>query len=91
MRWLASTIAAVSLLGSVALPIALSKNSPGHDAISPANGRVCASTPDWFRPIHRYYDCNPRITPQFDFASLYAPPLASSAPPASSTRSSIRR
>jgi hypothetical protein len=32
-----------------------------------------ASTmPSWFRPIAHYYDNNPRITPQFDFASLYA-------------------
>jgi hypothetical protein len=34
---------------------------------------VCAAEPDWFAPIHQYYDCNPRITPAFDFASLYSP------------------
>jgi hypothetical protein len=32
----------------------------------------CLSDPAWFAPIHEYYDCNPRITPDFDFASLYS-------------------
>lgn len=73
MRWLVSTISAMSLLASVALPMALSSNySPLRDANTPANGRVCASTPDWFRAIHRAYGCNPKVTPQFDFASLYS-------------------
>ena len=72
MRWLASTIGAMSLLASVALPMALSDNSsPLRGANLPANGRACASTPDWFRAIHRAYDCNPNVTPHFDFASLY--------------------
>lgn len=38
------------------------------------DGYTCRSNPPWFAPIHRYYDCNPRITPDFDFASLYALP-----------------
>jgi hypothetical protein len=31
-----------------------------------------ATVPSWFRPIAHYYRNNPRITPQFDFASLYS-------------------
>lgn len=72
MRWLASTMGAMSLLTSVALPMALSTASPLQRGTSPANGRVCASIPDWFRAIHRSFDCNPKVTPQFDFASLYS-------------------
>jgi hypothetical protein len=28
--------------------------------------------PAWFQPISRYYNNDPRITPKFDFASLYS-------------------
>jgi hypothetical protein len=28
--------------------------------------------PDWFLPIWDYYDRNPAVTPQFDFARLYS-------------------
>jgi hypothetical protein len=30
------------------------------------------ASPEWFKPISRYYGNDPRITPRFDFASLYA-------------------
>jgi hypothetical protein len=30
------------------------------------------STPDWFAPIAKSYGNDPRLTPDFDFASLYA-------------------
>jgi hypothetical protein len=30
------------------------------------------TTPSWFQPISRYYHDDPRITPQFDFASAYS-------------------
>jgi len=30
-----------------------------------------STVPSWFRPIAHYYRNNPRITPQFDFASIY--------------------
>ena len=31
-----------------------------------------ARTPAWFAPISAYYHHNPKITPQYDFASLYS-------------------
>lgn len=30
------------------------------------------ATPAWFGPIWDYYDRNPAVTPEFDFAALYA-------------------
>ena len=29
------------------------------------------TVPDWFLPIADAYDRNPKVTPEFDFASLY--------------------
>ena len=37
-----------------------------------------ATAPSWFRPIAHYYRNNPRITPQFDFASVYGGRLPNS-------------
>jgi hypothetical protein len=37
-----------------------------------------STVPSWFRPIAHYYRNNPRITPQFDFASVYGGRLSSS-------------
>ena len=34
--------------------------------------KSCSSEPGWFQQIHLYYNCDPKITPDFDFASLYA-------------------
>jgi hypothetical protein len=73
MRWLLPIIAAACLAASLALPRALSGIASPAQGRAVANQRSCATKPDWFIPIHHYYDCNPRITPQFDFASLYAP------------------
>jgi len=39
---------------------------------------TAATVPSWFRPIAHYYRNNPRITPQFDFASVYGGRLSSS-------------
>jgi hypothetical protein len=33
--------------------------------------RTPAPAPDWFRPIAEYYDFNPKITPETDFAELH--------------------
>jgi hypothetical protein len=33
--------------------------------------RTPAPAADWFRPIHEYYDLNPAITPETDFAELH--------------------
>ena len=33
-----------------------------------------AAVPAWFAPIAKSYGDNPRITPGFDFAALYAAP-----------------
>ena len=69
MKWFlpitAATCAVVALVLVQALP-----GSP-----SPARSEHslrCLADPAWFAPIHKYYDCNPRITPDFDFASLYS-------------------
>jgi hypothetical protein len=75
MDWLAWLIGACCLLASVALPIAISERSSSQ-ATPPRTRIVCASSPDWFRAIHRSYGCNPKITPQFDFTALYAPASA---------------
>ena len=31
-----------------------------------------SAVPTWFKPIASYYQNDPRITPRFDFASLYS-------------------
>lgn len=70
MKWFVP-ITAVTCALVVALVLMVPSRS------SPARGegkasRVCLDEPDWFAAIHRSYDCNPRITPDFDFASLYS-------------------
>lgn len=43
------------------------------NAAAPAEAvRMSATFPDWFLPIWDAYDRNPAVTPEFDFASLYA-------------------
>jgi hypothetical protein len=58
----ALVVAAVVSVGWHWLPRADGTGSPAAPAVYP----------EWFRPISRYYGNDPRITPQFDFASLYA-------------------
>jgi hypothetical protein len=44
-------------------------------AVSWPSGRdnaAASAVPAWFAPIAKSYSNNPRITPKFDFASLYA-------------------
>jgi hypothetical protein len=43
----------------------------GSTALS-SGGESAATAPDWFAPIAASYGNNPRITPGFDFASLYS-------------------
>jgi hypothetical protein len=74
MKWFLSISAATFTALVVGLALALpgspwperSQNSP-HTRLS-----GCRNDPDWFVAIHEYYNCNPRITPDFDFASLYS-------------------
>ena len=35
-------------------------------------GARAAARPPWFAPIAAYYHHNPKITPSYDFASLYS-------------------
>jgi hypothetical protein len=73
MRWFLS-IAVVMCVVVVGLTQALpgtSSRTRGGDYFRAASP-VCLDEPDWFAAIHRYYDCNPAITPDFDFASLYS-------------------
>jgi hypothetical protein len=75
MKWLApitaaTCAAALAVLLSLALPGTSSPNR-SDKALVDAPHR-CAGEPSWFVPIHKYYGCNPRITPTFDFASLYS-------------------
>jgi len=74
MKWFppitAATCALVVVL-SLALP-GTSSSTGGDDTLYGASS-VCLGEPSWFAPIHKAYDCNPRITPDFDFASLYSP------------------
>jgi hypothetical protein len=58
--------AAVVALAAVPVAWQLWPQSSGSTA-SPA-----ATTRAWFEPISRYYGNDPRIRPQFDFASLYS-------------------
>ena len=75
MKWYLP-IAALTCV--VVVVLVLSQALPGTS--SPTRGQVpfrgaspvCLDEPDWFAAIHRYYDCNPAITPDFDFASLYS-------------------
>jgi hypothetical protein len=73
MKWYRPILAAgcgLVVALSVAWP-AMSRpipEAPGDDS-----ARVsCVAEPTWFAPIHRAYNCDPKITPGFDFASLYA-------------------
>ena len=73
MKWFLSIAvatgwAAVVVVLALALP-RTSSGTRGDETIDRASP-VCLSEPAWFAPIHKYYDCNPRITPDFDFASL---------------------
>jgi hypothetical protein len=40
--------------------------------IEPSASPESVALPSWFLPIWDYYGRNPKITPWFDFASLYA-------------------
>ena len=55
---LAALVAAVAVVGS---------RSSGSDTSVAAK-----AAPTWFAPIAKSYGNNPKITPGFDFASLYA-------------------
>ena len=57
---------AAALAATAAGAVALSW--PFGDNTSPAR-----PVPEWFAPIAKSYGNNPRVTPKFDFASLYAP------------------
>ena len=76
MKWFVPFTAATCAAALVVmLPLALSGTSSptrGEDTLDGAPP-VCVGEPSWFAPIHKAYDCNPRITPDFDFASLYSP------------------
>ena len=52
-----ATLAAAAVLGGTAL-------SSGDES--------AATVPDWFKPIAANYGNDPRLTPDFDFASLYS-------------------
>jgi hypothetical protein len=76
MKWFlaitaATCVAALVVVLSLALP-GTSSSTRGGDTLFGASP-VCLGEPSWFAPIHKAYDCNPRITPDFDFASLYSP------------------
>ncbi|MGH3078580.1 MAG: hypothetical protein ACRDPZ_10390 [Gaiellaceae bacterium] len=75
MKWLAPITAATC---AAALAVILWLALPGTSSPTRSDKalvdapRRCAVEPAWFVPIHEYYGCNPRITPTFDFASLYS-------------------
>ena len=74
MKWFRPILAA-----SCVLVLALSIALPGWssrvpDTPEPDTAVGCIHEPAWFAPIHHAYRCNPKITPDFDFASLYAAP-----------------
>ena len=55
---LAALVAAVAVAGS--------RSSDSDTSVAPS------TAPAWFAPIAKSYGNNPKITPSFDFASLYA-------------------
>jgi hypothetical protein len=75
MKWYRPILAAGCGLAvglSMAFP-AMSRPIP--EAPGAESARVaCIDSPEWFAPIHRAYNCDAKITPSFDFASLYAGP-----------------
>jgi hypothetical protein len=78
MKWLlpigaATCAAALVAVLALALPATSSPTRGDDDALHGASPS-CIGEPSWFAPIHKAYDCNPRITPDFDFASLYSAP-----------------
>jgi hypothetical protein len=92
MKWFVPITAATGAAALVVmLPLALSGTSSpsrGDDTLYGASP-VCVGEPSWFAPIHKAYDCNPRITPDFNFASLYSPvtvPSSAAAPPSHANR-----
>jgi hypothetical protein len=72
MKWFLPTATCTALVVVLALALP-GRPSPARSEDS-LHTRItdCRDHPDWFVPIHQYYDCNPRITPDFDFASLYS-------------------
>ena len=76
MKWFVPITAATCAAALVVmLPLALAGTSSptrGEDTLD-GPPTLCVGEPSWFAPIHKAYDCNPRITPDFDFASLYSP------------------
>ena len=78
MKWFVPVTAAAcaaALVVSLALALAgTSSLTRGDDKLSPAT-RLCIGEPSWFTAIHKSYGCNPKITPDFNFAALYSPVL----------------
>ncbi len=75
MKWFLPTAATSAAALVVVLTVALpGTSSPTRgDDTSYGASPMCLGEPSWFAPIHKAYDCNPQITPDFDFASLYSP------------------
>ena len=75
MKWfLPITAATCAAAIVVMLALALAETSSptrGDDTLSGAPW-VCIGEPSWFIAIHKSYDCNPKITPDFNFAALYS-------------------
>jgi hypothetical protein len=57
---------AVAAVALVVVSIAMATSGSGRERSRPT------AVPDWFWPVWDYYDRNPRVTPAFDFAGLYA-------------------
>ena len=75
MKWFVPVTAAASAAALVVLLTlelaGTSSPTRGDDTLSRAP-RVCIGEPSWFIAIHKSYDCNPKITPDFNFAALYS-------------------
>ena len=59
----------VALIAAVAAAAAFAVNATRSSGGDPEATRA---VPEWFAPIAKSYGNNPKITPRFDFASLYA-------------------
>lgn len=62
----AAVALAVAAVALIVVGIAIAASGSGREDARPA------AVPDWFWPVWDYYDRNPRVTPAFDFAGLYA-------------------
>jgi hypothetical protein len=75
MKWFRPILAAMCAAVAVLALAGPGWSWPAPDPVPVAPEQmvnICQDDPGWFAPIHLYYNCDPKITPNYDFASLYS-------------------